>query len=51
MGEEGVRTGTGESPVSYRHNFLVYTYKKQADLKQKQLESSRVVYYMIVNKA
>ena len=26
-------------------------YKKQADLKQKQLESSRVVHYMFVNKA
>ena len=29
----------------------MYTYRKQADLKKKQLESSRVVYYMFVNKA
>ena len=36
---------------SLKTNFFIYTYKKQADLKQKQLGSSRVVYYMFVNKA
>ena len=41
--------------LSYSENqnlFYIHIHiKKQADLSQKQLESSRVVYYMFVNKA
>ena len=39
------------SPKQPTNQLYTYTYKKQADLRQKQLESSRVVYYMFVNKA
>ena len=36
--------------LSYSENyFFIYTYKKQADLKQKQLESSRVVYHICLS--